>query len=287
MRGQSPGTAPARAWKVDRSVAQGRRTGPSHLAPALAVGVVAFALARLALLPGVTFWDTGRVPDRRARSWAPPTRPASRPTCPGLARVGRPPAVRRAGVPDEPPLGDLRRPSPPGVTVVLVRALTGSLASGSPPASGSRLTPIAWAIGTHADAHALHLVLVAILLWLLVGWDARVRGDGRTWAATDRARTAGSSRRRSSSALAVGNHSLTLLLAVPVGLFVLAVEPGHLRGGRGSRWPASAPASRRRVARLPRAAAARRAVPGAARLRPPETWAASGTSSSASSSRAA
>ena len=44
---------------MDRSVAQGRRTGPSHLAPALAVGVVAFVLARLALLPGVAFWDTG------------------------------------------------------------------------------------------------------------------------------------------------------------------------------------------------------------------------------------
>ena len=44
---------------MDLSVAQGRRTGPSHLAPALAVGVVAFVLARLALLPGVTFWDTG------------------------------------------------------------------------------------------------------------------------------------------------------------------------------------------------------------------------------------
>ena len=44
---------------MDLSVAQGSRTGPSHLAPALAVGVVAFALARLALLPGVTFWDTG------------------------------------------------------------------------------------------------------------------------------------------------------------------------------------------------------------------------------------
>ena len=44
---------------MDLSVAQGRRTDPSHLAPALVVGVVAFALARLALLPGVAFWDTG------------------------------------------------------------------------------------------------------------------------------------------------------------------------------------------------------------------------------------
>ena len=27
-------------------------------------------------------------------------------------------------------------------------------------------------------------------------------------------------------ALAIGNHSLTLLLALPVGLYVLAVDPG-------------------------------------------------------------
>ena len=32
--------------------------------------------------------------------------------------------------------------------------------------------------------------------------------------------------------LAVGNHSLTLLLAVPVGLYVLAVDPGIWRRGR-------------------------------------------------------
>ena len=43
---------------MDRSVAQGRRTDPSHLAPAVAVGVLAFAVAWLALLPGVAFWDT-------------------------------------------------------------------------------------------------------------------------------------------------------------------------------------------------------------------------------------
>ena len=44
---------------MDRSVAQGRRTSPSDLLPVIAVAVVAFAAARLALLPGVAFWDTG------------------------------------------------------------------------------------------------------------------------------------------------------------------------------------------------------------------------------------
>ena len=100
---------------------------------------------------------------------------------------------------------------------------------------GLALTPIAWAIATHAEAHTLHLALVAILLWLLVEWDARVRAaPGRA----DRAATAGDRGDRYLLAatvvfgLAVGNHSLTLLLAVPVGLYVLAVDPGIWRRGR-------------------------------------------------------
>ena len=62
-----------------------------------------------------------------------------------------------------------------GVTVDLVRALTGHLILGIAAGIGLALTPIAWAIATHAEAHSLHLAFVAILLWLLVAWDARVR----------------------------------------------------------------------------------------------------------------
>ena len=91
------------------------------------------------------------------------------------------------------------------------------------------LTPIAWAIATHAEAHSLHLALVAILLWLLGR-----RGTARRPLTTPTRRpdatgaTATCSPRPIVFGLAVGNHSLTLLLAIPVGLYVLAVDPGDL-----------------------------------------------------------
>ena len=68
-----------------------------------------------------------------------------------------------------------------GVTVDLVRALTGAPILGIAAGLGLALTPIVWAIGTHAEAHSLHLALVAILLWLLVAWDARVRARQEPW----------------------------------------------------------------------------------------------------------
>jgi hypothetical protein len=146
-----------------------------------------------------------------------------------------------------------------GVTVDLVRALTGWIALGVAAGIAMALTPIAWGIGTHAEAHSLHLALVAILLWLLVGWDARARtaaapdqgnaGEGDplvpTAAGTDlpppdadpASTTTGRGDRYLIAAafvfaLAVGNHSLTLLLAIPVGLYVLAVDPDIWRRGR-------------------------------------------------------
>ncbi len=74
---------------------------------------------------------------------------------------------------------------------------------------------------------------MAILLWLLVAWDARVRpaeaaGAGPAARAGDRFLVAAAV----VFALAVGNHSLTLLLAIPVGLYVLAVDPDIWRRPR-------------------------------------------------------
>ena len=73
-----------------------------RLAAALAVAVIAFVAAWLALLPGVAFWDTGEFQAvGAAAGHGPPDRlPDLRP--PRLAGLGRAPAVRRAGVPDEP-----------------------------------------------------------------------------------------------------------------------------------------------------------------------------------------
>ncbi len=86
---------------------------------------------------------------------------------------------------------------------------------------GLAATPIVWFIGTHADPHALHLVLFAAILWLLVRWEiARSKDPSRA----DRWLVAAAI----VTGLAAGNHSLTLLLLPPIGLFVLAVDPAIL-----------------------------------------------------------
>ncbi len=216
---------------MDLSVAQGRHTGPSHLAPALVVGAVAFALARLALLPGVAFWDTGEF------QTIGPVLGTAHPTgFPTYVLLGWLASVLFQPFGDEAfrmnLLSALCLGVAAAVTVDLVRALTRSVALGVAAGLALALTPIAWSIGTHADPHVLHLTLVAILLRLLVGWDDRVRGGDRSWTAPDPHADRWLVAAAIVFGLAVGNHSLTLLLAIPVGLYVLAVEPGILRRPR-------------------------------------------------------
>lgn len=102
-------------------------------------------------------------------------------------------------------------------TVHLVRRLTGLLPLAMAAGLAVALTPDTWKVATHADPHTLHLALVAILFALLVRWEVARRGGLPT-----------ADRWLVSAAvvfgLGVGNHSLTLLLALPVALFVLAVE---------------------------------------------------------------
>ena len=64
-----------------------------------------------------------------------------------------------------------------GVTVDLVRKLTGWSILGVAAGIALALTPVVWAIATHAEAHSLHLALVAILLWLLVVLGRAGRGE--------------------------------------------------------------------------------------------------------------
>lgn len=103
-------------------------------------------------------------------------------------------------------------------TVRLVQRLTGVLPLAMATGLALALTPYTWRIATHADPHTLHLALVAILFGVLVRWEvARHAGadSADRWLVLA-AIVFG---------LSVGNHSLTLLLAIPVGLFVLAVDP--------------------------------------------------------------
>ncbi|MBI2776910.1 MAG: DUF2723 domain-containing protein [Chloroflexi bacterium] len=111
------------------------------------------------------------------------------------------------------------------VTTRLVTRLTDSRVIGMAAGLGLAATPIAWGLATHADPHTLHLAFVAILSAVLLRWEHGRRDHEAT---ADRWLVVAAV----VFALAAGNHSLTLLLAAPVGLYVLAVHPGIVRRPR-------------------------------------------------------
>ena len=210
---------------MDRSVAQGRRWDPSTLGPPVAVAIAAFVAVRMALQPGLEFWDTGEF--QAVGPLMGTAHPTGYPTYTLLGWF--------ASVVFQ-PLGDpafrmnllsaVLVAVAAGVTVDLVRALTRSVTIGIAAGLGLALVPITWSIGTHADPHALHLVFVAVLLRLLVGWADRV--DDPTIGAADRWLLAATI----AYGLSVGNHSLTLLLAPAIGTYVLWVAPTLVRRPR-------------------------------------------------------
>jgi transmembrane protein TMEM260 (protein O-mannosyltransferase) len=186
--------------------------------PPVVVGVVAFVAARLAMLPGLGFWDTAEL------QAVAPLLGTAHPT-------GYPTYVILGWFADllltpfgEPALrmnifAGLCVAIAVGVTVDLVRALTRSPILAVAAGLGLAFTTIVWKIGLQAEAHALHLALTAILFRLLVAWEQGRRDRTLIAAAIV-------------LGLAVGNHSLSLLLAPPVGLYVFAVDPGIVRRPR-------------------------------------------------------
>ena len=200
----------------------GPAIGPA-IAP-LAVVLVALAAIVPTVQPGVGFWDTAEA------QTVPPVLGIMHPTgFPAYVLLGWL-ASQVLGPLGEPAfrmnlLSALLVATAAGLTAVLVRRLTDSAPLGVAAGIGLALTPIAWAIGTRADVHALHLALAALLLVLLVEWDRR-RAAAESGA--DRMLVAASV----AFGLAAANHSLTLLLAPAIGAFVLAVEPAILRRPR-------------------------------------------------------
>ncbi|HEX7471580.1 MAG TPA: DUF2723 domain-containing protein [Candidatus Limnocylindrales bacterium] len=191
------------------------------------VAVLALALVWPTLLPGVGFWDTAEF------QAVPPLLGTLHPTgFPAYALLGWLASVvlQPFGAPAYRMniLSALCVAAAAGVTVILVRQLTGRLAIAVAAGVVLFLTPIAWKIATHADAHALHLLLLAIVFALLVGWESRARAVDGPRPGADRWLVAAAG----AYGVAVANHSLALLAAPGIGLFVLAVEPGIL-GRRG------------------------------------------------------
>lgn len=207
--------------------------GPSPVRWLLvAAAAVVLALAALAptVMPGVGFWDTAEA------QTVPPLLGTMHPTgFPAYVLLGWLASIVLQ------PLGEpafrmnllsaLLVATAAGGTVLVGRALRLPAAVGFAAGIGLALTPIAWRISTAADAHALHLVLLVVLVAILLAWERRVIArqvaDGVE---------AGADRWLVLAAAWYGvmaaNHSLTLLLAPAIGCFVLVVDPGVLRRSR-------------------------------------------------------
>jgi len=202
---------------------------------AIGVALVALTLCLWRLMPGIGFWDTAEFQTALpVMGTAHPTGYPSYVLVGWLASVLLQPigeAALRMNV-----LSAILVAVGAAVTFDLARRLTGSLALGIAAGIGISLTPIVWAVGTHADPHALHFALFAIILWLLVRWEQARRGSPLDPAVLPVDDPARADRLLIAAAivtgLAVGNHSLTLLLGPGVLLFVLAVDREIVRRPR-------------------------------------------------------
>jgi hypothetical protein len=192
---------------------------------AVVVAAIVVANAWAGVMPGVGFWDTGEF--QTVLPLLGTAHPTGYPTYVLLGFVAN--ALLT-------PLGEpafrinvlslLAVAAAAGLTVLLVRRLTGLLALGLAAGIGLAMTPVVWANATRADPHPLHLAFVALVLLLLVGWEQARRADHSD--RSDRWLVAAAA----VFGLSVGNHSLTLLLAPPIGLYVLAVDAAVLRRPR-------------------------------------------------------
>lgn len=215
---------------------------------AVSVGAVALGLSLWRLMPGVGFWDTAEF--QMVLPVLGTAHPTGYPTYVVvgwlasllLQPLGEP--ALRVNV-----LSAILVAIGAAITVDLARRVSGSLLLGLIAGLGIATTPIVWAVGTHADPHALHFVFVAAILWLLVRWEDARRATARPESAgrlrgnregDGSATVAGEARGRAHSdrllvaaaavtGLSVGNHSLTFLLGPPILLYVLAVDRGVFR----------------------------------------------------------
>ena len=206
-------------------------TDPRLLAAALAPlvgGAVSLVLILPTVMPGVSNWDTAEFQTvGPLLGTAHPTGYASYVVLGWIASI----ALQPFGDPAY--RMNLLQAILAGVavagTIGIVQVLTGlrfvALATGLLLA----WTQLFWQFSTHADPDMLHLALITLIFTMLLVWERRRRfGD-----ATDANR---GDRWLIAAAVAYGvawtNHSLVMLLAPAIGLFVLSVEPRILVRGR-------------------------------------------------------
>jgi 4-amino-4-deoxy-L-arabinose transferase-like glycosyltransferase len=199
------------------------------LLPPLAVAAFVVVNGWSGLMPGVGFWDTGEF--QTVLPLMGTAHPTGYPTYVLLGFV----ANLLLAFTGEPAfrinfLSLLAVAVAAGVTVELVRRLTGSTIIGIAVGIGLATTPLVWKYAMAADPHPIHLAFVALLLLALVRWEQARRGAPSEAAISVPSPDARRGDRWLIAAavlfgLAAGNHSLTLLLVPPIGLYVLAVEP--------------------------------------------------------------
>ncbi len=189
------------------------------------VALVALAVYRTTLLPGLGFWDTGEA------QTVLPVLGTMHPTgFPALVIIGWLFSIVAKPLGQPAFLMNLLAATcaalAGGGVVMVSRRLRVPLPVGVATGIGFALTPVVWHISGAIDAHALHILLVVALTLALLRWQALV--DGRRDHPDDAYRRRGDRAILLAAAIygvAAANHGLALILAPSVVLFVLAVEP--------------------------------------------------------------
>lgn len=199
------------------------RAAGRPLVAGLLVGILALLLYWRTLMPDVGFWDTAEFQAiGPVLGIAHPTGYPTYTLLAWLASVVFQPfgnEALRANL-----LSALAVALAVGLVAATVTRLTGRLVPGIATGVALEVCIETWAIGLRADPHALHLLLAAGLLHLLVVWQDRVKArlPADRWL-IGAAIVFG---------VSLGNHGLTLLLVPGIAIFVLAVEPGIVRRPR-------------------------------------------------------
>jgi hypothetical protein len=234
LAGSPPGgRSGERPGERSRAPGEDSRAPARTLLAGLLVAGAALIVYRTTLLPGVFAWDTAEA------QTVLPLMGTMHPTgFPAFVLVGWVASVILQPLGAEAfrmnLLSALLVAGAVGITVRLLRTLAVPLPLAVAGAIGLALTPIAWGISAAADAHALHLFLLALIVLALVRWDRlvsernRSRGDPAAGRRADR----GIVLAAALFGVALANHGLTILLIPAVGLYVLAVDPGVVRRPR-------------------------------------------------------
>jgi Protein O-mannosyl-transferase TMEM260-like len=209
-----------------------RRTDATGVA-ALLTGLAAVAVIRTTLLPTVGSWDTAEA------QVILPTMGTMHPTgFPAFVVLGWLVSIVLQPLGTPAFLMNLMSALLVGVsvggTVLVTRRLGARLPVAIAVAAGFALTPMVWSIGNAADVHALHIALVVGVVLGLLRWASLVDLRRERPDEPEVARRADRAIVLTAAAfgVAVANHGLALLLVPPIGLYVLAVEPGVLRRPR-------------------------------------------------------